>query len=137
MTDTLRILITGSRHITADQALYVEKVIQEAYVADVVKNGRRPKVIVQGECPYGGVDLVAKQWADGITDITSEGHSANWSLHGKAAGPIRNSEMVKLGADLCLAFPAPSSRGTWDCIRKAVDAGIPTHIYPLNEGDPA
>jgi hypothetical protein len=32
--------------------------------------------------------------------------------------------MVDLGADLCLAFPMPRSRGTWDCVRRAKKAGI-------------
>jgi hypothetical protein len=40
--------------------------------------------------------------------------------------------MASLGAKLCLAFPRKGgSRGTWDCIRKAADAGIPVRIYPL------
>jgi hypothetical protein len=39
--------------------------------------------------------------------------------------------MVSLGADLCLGFPGPGSKGTWDCLRKAVDAGIPTRVRSL------
>lgn len=127
----LRVLVTGSRHLTEDQAAHVQGVLQDVRFADLYKNGRRPIVIVQGECPNGGVDLAAKQWAEQADGATSEGHPADWERHGKSAGPIRNSYMVSLGADLCLAFPATGSRGTWDCIRKAVDAGIPTRIHPL------
>lgn len=32
--------------------------------------------------------------------------------------------MVDLGADLCLAFPLPDSRGTKDCMARAKKAGI-------------
>ena len=45
---------------------------------------------------------------------------------GKAGGPIRNQRMVDSGADLCLAFTMPDSKGTWDCVRKARAAGITT-----------
>lgn len=47
---------------------------------------------------------------------------ANWECHGKAAGPIRNREMLQ-EADLLIAFPG--GRGTADCIRQAKELGIP------------
>lgn len=133
--DVFRVLVTGSRVTSAHEKAYVQSVIQDAFIADMLKNGRRPMVVVQGECPSGGVDLEARRWADRTLGVTSEGHPANWDQYGKSAGPLRNTLMVKLGADVCLAFPAPGSRGTWDCIRKAVDAGIPTRIYPLSAAD--
>jgi hypothetical protein len=60
----------------------------------------------------------------------TEPHPADWDNHGKRAGIMRNAEMAEAGADLCIAFPMPSSRGTWDMIRRAADAGIPVRIYP-------
>jgi hypothetical protein len=89
-----------------------------------------PIVVVQGECPYGGVDRWAKEWAEQDPRATSENHPAPWDKHGKAAGMIRNSAMVRLGSDLCLAFPGPKSRGTWNCLQLAVDADIPCKVYP-------
>jgi hypothetical protein len=86
-------------------------------------------VVVQGECPRGGVDLWAKQWA-GDRGHRVEPHPADFAKGGRAAGPVRNTLMVGLGADMCLAFPGPGSRGTWDCVRKAVDADIPTRVFP-------
>lgn len=47
---------------------------------------------------------------------------------GKAGGPLRNQKMVDFGADLCLAFPLPESRGTYDCARRARAANIDTFI---------
>jgi len=35
--------------------------------------------------------------------------------------------MVALGAKLCIGFPGPRSRGTWDCLEKATNAGIETY----------
>ena len=122
-----RVLVTGSRELVNDHA-----------VLDVLDRVLGPGlsdgldiVIVQGECPRGGVDKAAEMWALKTAGAINEGHPADWDRHGKAAGMIRNSEMVSLGADLCLAFPRVGSRGTWDCIRKAADAGIPVRIYPL------
>jgi hypothetical protein len=82
-------------------------------------------VVVHGQCPHGGVDKYADAWAQSVKMATPEPHPADWASHGKGAGMIRNGEMVAAGADLCLAFPGPGSRGTWDCMRRAVEAGIP------------
>lgn len=29
---------------------------------------------------------------------------------------------------LCVAYPARGSRGTWDCVRQATEAGIPVLV---------
>lgn len=127
-----RVLVTGSRKVTEAQADHVRAVLRRIVVA------RKSLVIVQGECPYGGVDLVARQWAEATLSVESEGHPAEWERYGKRAGMLRNSAMVALGADICLAFPAPDSRGTWDCLTKAAKAGIHTRIYPLlTAGEPS
>lgn len=131
MTNVFRVLVTGSRSTTPEEDAYVQQELSRAYASDLRNHGPRAMVVVQGECPYGGVDLAAKLWALRTVGVTDEGHEADWGNLGAKAGPIRNSHMVSLGADLCLAFPAPESRGTWDCIRKAANAGIPTRIYPL------
>lgn len=124
-----RVLVTGSRRVTEDHAQQIRATLARACSAAIAN--LRPVVIVQGECPYGGADLVAKQWATATDGVTSEDHPADWNTHGKAAGMLRNTAMVAAGADLCLAFPAPDSRGTWDCLTKAAKAGIHTRIYPL------
>lgn len=43
---------------------------------------------------------------------------ANWTQHGKAAGPLRNEEMAKY-ADACICFWDGSSRGTSNMIDNA------------------
>lgn len=123
----LRILVTGARHCTRDQATVVAASLSEVMSALIVST----LIVVHGQCPQGGVDLAAHLWTLDHPDVIAEPHPADWERHGKAAGPIRNTAMVKLGAFMCLAFPSRSSVGTWDCIRKAVNAGIPTHVYPL------
>ena len=58
-----------------------------------------------------------------------EPHPADWPGKHRAAGPIRNNEMVDSGADLCLAFIVPLSRGAKDCAQRAEAAGIRTIRY--------
>jgi hypothetical protein len=108
-----RLLVTGSRDWTNERAIY------EALEAAV---DGPDWVIVHGAAR--GADTIADLWAK-MTGYEVEPHPADWGRHGKAAGPIRNQEMVALGADLCLAFPVPGSRGTLDCIERARAAHIP------------
>lgn len=87
-----------------------------------------PVVLVHGDAP--GVDKqAARIWEK--RGLPTEPHPAKWKELGKGAGPARNSEMVNLGADQCIAFPGPSSVGTYDCLFKARRANIPTEIYEL------
>jgi hypothetical protein len=94
---------------------------------------RNSIIIVHGQCPYGGVDLWAEQWAINRRQ-RFERHPADWDKYGKPAGMIRNGEMVALGADLCIGFPGPKSRGTWDCLQKATDAGIRNYSKSWHSG---
>lgn len=70
-----------------------------------------------------GADALAAEWAD-LFDVQSECFAADWSAHGRAAGPIRNAQMIAEGKpDLVVAFAGGD--GTEDMIRKAEAAGIP------------
>jgi len=60
----------------------------------------------------------------GITDI--QRYDANWDLYGKAAGPIRNREMIdkELTRGDCIiviGFPLENSVGTYDCMNYAAE----------------
>jgi hypothetical protein len=127
----MRILITGSRHTTPDDAQVVWQAL-DAWVPFALPGV--PLIIVHGACPYGGVDLNADEWAVQNPSAVPERHPADWDHLGKAAGMARNSHMVALGAEVCLGFPGRGSRGTWDCLKKAVDAGIPTRVTSLRGG---
>jgi hypothetical protein len=77
-------------------------------------------VLVHGAAS-GADTLCAHTWAD--WGGTTEPHPADWTTHGKAAGPLRNQEMVDSGLDLLIAFPG--GRGTADMTRRAEKAGVP------------
>lgn len=128
MTDLrpVRILVTGTR----ENHEVIKRLVWHRLDELTAEWPTHQKVIVvHGQCPKDGVDLFAHQWA-ASRGHTPEPHPADWHLHGKRAGMIRNAKMVNLGADYCVGFPAPGSKGTWDCLQKAVDAGIPTRVYP-------
>jgi hypothetical protein len=126
----LRIIITGSRTTTTTDNDFIVRTISRTTAT--ARDAGRPVTVIDGDCPNGGADTACRQWINNTPGVDSEPHRAPWNTHGKAAGPIRNQSMIDSGAHLCIAFPRHNSRGTWDCIRRAADAGIPVRIYPLD-----
>ena len=82
-----------------------------------------------GELHYGdasGVDrYVAAVVRRERLAVAVVAHPADWSLHGRRAGPLRNREMVA-AVDLLIAFPG--GRGTESCITEARKLGRPVHF---------
>lgn len=69
-----------------------------------------------------GADTLAIDYAKKYNNPL-EVYMANWDLHGKSAGPIRNQQMLDEGQpDLVIAFPG--GNGTADMIRRARKAGV-------------
>jgi len=121
----MRILITGSRDWTARDDIF-RAIFYAGYAAQATPD---QVTVVHGGAR--GADAIAGEVAAGL-GCHIEIYQADWAKYGKAAGPIRNAEMVKLGADVCLAFPLGpqiradgSKSGTRDCMDKARAAGIP------------
>lgn len=121
-----RLLVTGSRDWT-DQVVVIEALWKA--VSDLGGMGmgdEEPITLVHGAAP--GADAIASMvWA--TNQHPEEPHPAQWAAHGNAAGPIRNKEMVDLGADLCLAFHKNGSRGTQNTIDLCRAAGIEVRVY--------
>lgn len=126
-----RILVTGTREeLTQAEKDLISVAIEEAAMRDYQKH-QRPCVVVHGGCRTGVDQYVEETYADvDDSNLSVESHPADWSL-GKKAGPLRNQAMVDLGADICLAFPRPDSKGTRHCAKAAIDAGIETIITEL------
>jgi hypothetical protein len=69
-------------------------------------------VVIHGNCQ--GADLTAAKVAED-NGWDCEIFSPEWDKHGKAAGPIRNEEMIRDGKpDYAVVFLSPQSRGTLD-----------------------
>lgn len=73
--------------------------------------------ILVGDCPTG-VDFDVAQFCE--CELVR--FEADWEKHGRAAGPIRNAEIVA-ACDKLIAFWDGKSRGTQDAIKKARAAG--------------
>jgi hypothetical protein len=117
----VRILVCGSRNYPVDHVL---PALLESYWRAVDS-----MVLIEGGAP--GADRHAKEWAR-CHGVPVWEYKAEWSEHGRAAGPIRNERMLGEGRpDLVLAFvnkPLLESRGTADMVRRARDAGVPTYV---------
>lgn len=69
-----------------------------------------------------GADQFADDWARKC-GVQVARYPAEWHAKGAAAGPIRNSRMLKEGKpDVVIAFPG--GRGTEDMVEKAKRAGV-------------
>lgn len=128
VTDPFRVIFSGSRNWTDRIAIGVSLFDLLALV------GEARLVIVHGE--QRGADAITDEICE-AAGIRHERHSALWRLHGRAAGPIRNGEMVKAGAEMVHAFKDDfdftlargMGGGTEDCARQARKAGIPVRLF--------
>ena len=104
----MRLAIVGSRDYTNYNEFkqYIDRWIS--------KNGR-PKLIVSGGAQ--GADKLAEQYARANV-IKTQIFKADWQTYGRAAGPMRNTEIVD-NSDAIIAFVGPKSVGTLDTIQKA------------------
>lgn len=117
-----RVLVTGSRTWT-DQSV----------IRDVLSSVWHPStVLVSGGCPRGADHLCEQCWTHWGGHV--ERHPADWHRHGRGAGMARNQHMIRLGADLCLAFIRDHSPGATHCADTAEHAGIPTRRYHHETG---
>jgi len=73
-----------------------------------------------------GADLLGERWAN-YWGLEIERYFPAWNKHGKAAGFIRNQQIVD-ACDMVLAFWDGKSQGTADTIEKAKRAKKPTFI---------
>lgn len=108
-----RVLICGGRDFTdARKFGLLMQDTNERYgpFAEVIHGGAR------------GADRLAAQWAV-AERIPVREFPADWTAHGRAAGPIRNEQMLREGKpDLVVAFEG--GRGTANMVALARAAGV-------------
>ena len=108
----MKVLITGGRSY-ADRAT-VFRELDKLHAETTIT------VLIHGAAT--GADTLADSWAKsrGVEVIACP---ADWSRHGRAAGPIRNKAMLTdHKPELLLAFPG--GRGTANMIGQAQAAGV-------------
>lgn len=119
----MRLLVFGSRTFSAKDFLFE---VLDTFVAA----GVGPETVIEGEAP--GADSLGREWAEarGIEVIK---FPADWEKYGRAAGPIRNKQMLVEGEPTWgIGFIDKDfdlSRGTKNMTRQLLKAGIPVEIH--------
>lgn len=122
-------------NITCQEADVFARARVERIHLNRVLSELKPSMVVQGGA--SGADECAALWAarNSIPWLT---WPADWGKHGRAAGPIRNRQMLThihnycqaservLGpqAVRCLLVAFPGGKGTASCVKTAQDLGI-------------
>ena len=126
----MRVIIAGGRDYRMDALDW--RRLDAVHAGDVGPLGCQAvplgpiTVVYEGEAP--GADIGGREWARSRR-IPWAPFPANWTLHGKPAGPIRNGEMLAgkapgMGpAELAVLFPGGT--GTADMHEQADAAGVP------------
>lgn len=118
----MRTIIAGGRNITDIKLVKQAVEKSEFLITEVVSGGAK------------GVDKLGEQYAN-AADIDLVIFPANWSKHGKAAGPIRNKRMAQYATSdrqrpgALIAIWDGKSRGTKSMIDIAADLGLKVFVF--------
>lgn len=114
------LIVSGSRTFQDRELLY------ETLDKVTARTNKKQLVLVHGGCPRGA-DYLASKWAWERRVIQKIYH-AEWERHGKAAGPLRNREMVEKtiasGVTGAVVFWDGLSSGTGNFLEEARRVGI-------------
>ena len=114
----MRVIVCGSRDWTGSESIARE--------LGLLPEGT---TIIHGGCR--GADTTAARIAYVLRHEVKE-FRADWESLGKAAGNIRNQQMLDSGrVDLVLAFhdDLAKSKGTKDMVRRAKKAGVEVRVF--------
>lgn len=146
-----RILITGDRRWGVaislednrdEPVLRREKAAMERELANWLTVD--DVVLIEGEAD--GADKLSRIIGEAM-GYRVERYPAQWDKFGRAAGPIRNQQMLDMKPDSFLAFhhDLSKSKGTADMVRRCLKAGLPGKVisgtglivrYPAGGGEP-
>jgi len=113
----MRILFCGDRNWTNYKV-----------ICDVMVDFK-PDLVIEGEAQ--GADILASAAAE-YFDIPVLRFPADWERYGRAAGPIRNQQMLDQGKpDLVVAFhnDVQHSKGTLNMVSQARKKNIKVYVY--------
>lgn len=108
----MRVLVCGGRYYDDRDTVYrtLDAIHAKTPISCIIGGGAM------------GADLLGAVWSVSRHIAHFKRFDAEWALHGKKAGPIRNQKMLDEGKpDLVVAFPG--GRGTADMVRRARAAG--------------
>lgn len=116
----MRVLVCGGRDFT-DRELFnstLDKINKETPITSIIHGNAK------------GADVMSWSWIlmnnhgrVGDAQLECLAFNADWNKHGKAAGYIRNKQMLDDGKpDLVIAFPG--GKGTANMVKLAKEAGV-------------
>lgn len=112
----MKTIIAGGRNVTSYNL-----------VVDAMKDcGWTPSEVFTGRAR--GADTLGEIWAK-RNNIKVAPFPANWDRDGRAAGYIRNMEMLDAGAEALVALWDGQSRGTKHMIEKARERGLKVFVF--------
>lgn len=114
----MKLMVTGGRDYTDDTLLRT--------TLDEIHHKTPVTLLIHG-ANKGGADRLARLWAES-RNIQTKPFPADWNRYHKAAGPIRNQEMIDDGPHLVVAFPG--NNGTADAVTRARRRGIEVIMVP-------
>lgn len=79
------------------------------------------KRLVHGDAR--GADRLAKWWAE-ASKIPHTPYPAQWARYGRAAGAIRNQQMLDSEPEIKFVIAFPGGSGTADMVERAVENGV-------------
>lgn len=111
----MRVLVCGGRDYSD-----FDRVVKILDYVVLLAGSKTDLSICQGGA--AGADDLARQWSR-LRAVRCTEYPADWKLHGRSAGPIRNCWMLNdFQPDLVLAFPG--GRGTQNMCDQARKAGV-------------
>jgi hypothetical protein len=117
----MRVLVCGGREF--DDWDLLNHTLYELFDSGL-RDLTEPFVIIQGGAK--GADFLGRVWGKYKAieyPVEVIEYPADWKQYGKAAGSIRNKQMLDKGnPDLVVAFPGGT--GTADMVRRAKKAGV-------------
>lgn len=128
--DDLHLVVTGSRNADEKDG---ERIM---LTLDAIERRNKGRRIVVHHGGAKGADSYAAKWASQGIRREEAPHLADWSRHGRAAGPIRNKEMLRSAKhEIVLAFPKGESKGTRGAMREAKRLGLKVHDGSVSKSD--
>lgn len=118
-----KLLLAGSRYVDEDAC--GQHLMHEIKCAFGHTPAMEDLVIISGMAR--GMDTVAVRIA-GYFSLDLIKMPADWNKHGKAAGMIRNAEMVNLADEVWVWWDG-KSRGTENTIQHALEKGKTLRVY--------
>jgi hypothetical protein len=130
----VRVLICGDRRWgdwDHREGHYLNTLEVEA-VRQVVATLPRGTVIIEGEA-RGADQLAAMMGRERRGErLVIEPYPADWETYGRAAGPVRNRQMLAEGnPEVCVYFhrDLAASKGTADMVKRCKLAGVPVYSW--------